>query len=157
MTDNTVKILGWIFGRLEFLTVGYDRVNIPFPERTPVSAYARMQQRAEQARVVTKSVDAQIRELFELVDVEEFVSVGSPEKVIPLTQQGIWQLAYYKGKSNKPLSLMFNISRARKEKGLTQADLAKMVGVSQAAVAKWESGESSPKPETLEKIKSALQ
>lgn len=156
MTDQTVKILGWVYGRLEFLTVGYDRVNITFPEQRPVTAYARIHQKAEQSRVITKTVDATIRELFDLIDIEEFESVGDPEKVISLTQQGIWQLAYHKGKSNTPLSLSFDISRARKEKGLTQAELAEMVGVSQAAVAKWETGESSPKPETMEKIKSVL-
>lgn len=37
-----------------------------------------------------------------------------------------------------------NLQQLRKLRGLTQEDLAERVGVSRQAVAKWESGETSP-------------
>lgn len=39
---------------------------------------------------------------------------------------------------------MFKIKQFREREGMSQSDLAKRVGVSAAAVCKWESGSSSP-------------
>lgn len=41
------------------------------------------------------------------------------------------------------------LKQLRKEKKVTQADLASMLGITQQAVGKWETGRSSPDPETL--------
>lgn len=48
------------------------------------------------------------------------------------------------------------IRKARKEAGLTQAQLAEILGISYVGVSQWESGKRNPKFETLEKIASAL-
>ena len=48
------------------------------------------------------------------------------------------------------------ITKARKAKGLTQAKLANLVGVSTEAVSKWEKGAFAPSPENEEKIYSIL-
>lgn len=42
------------------------------------------------------------------------------------------------------IQIGFNISRLRKEKGITQEELAEYLGVSKPAVSKWESGQSYP-------------
>ena len=49
------------------------------------------------------------------------------------------------------------IREARKSRGLSQADLARRVGVSQPAIANWESGIHDPRRITLSKLADALQ
>ena len=49
-----------------------------------------------------------------------------------------------------------NIKRLRNEKGMTQKDLASVLGVSYQMVQSWERGARNPKRETLEKIAAAL-
>lgn len=53
---------------------------------------------------------------------------------------------------------MFNmrLKRARKTKGITQAEIAKMLYISQAAYSKYETGVASPNPETLARIAEIL-
>lgn len=48
------------------------------------------------------------------------------------------------------------IKEARKSKGLTQEDLAKLLGVTFAMIGQYERGERNPKMETLQKIALAL-
>lgn len=48
------------------------------------------------------------------------------------------------------------IREIRKERGMTQSDLAKMVGVDQSAVAQWEAGKSGPHRNKLSKLAQAL-
>ena len=50
------------------------------------------------------------------------------------------------------MNLAEKISFARKEKGLTQEQLASQLGVSRSAIAKWESGESLPDIERCAEI-----
>lgn len=50
------------------------------------------------------------------------------------------------------ISIAGNISRLRKEAGLTQEDLASHLGVTKASVSKWETGQSYPDIELLPKI-----
>ena len=44
----------------------------------------------------------------------------------------------------KEINIARNIARLRREKGLTQEDLANYIGVSKASVSKWETGQSYP-------------
>jgi transcriptional regulator with XRE-family HTH domain len=44
------------------------------------------------------------------------------------------------------------IKLLRKEKGLTQAELAKAIGVEQGAVSKWEIGRAKPEPQHVERL-----
>lgn len=48
------------------------------------------------------------------------------------------------------------LKKARAEAQLSQAALADQIGVSQAAIASFESGEKRPSPETAEKLAAAL-
>jgi len=45
---------------------------------------------------------------------------------------------------------------ARQEAGLTQRELAERIGVSQAVIARFESGENSPRVDTLARVADAL-
>jgi transcriptional regulator with XRE-family HTH domain len=51
---------------------------------------------------------------------------------------------------------MIAIRRARESAGITQAELARRLGVSPPLVARWESPSGHPKPATLERIAEAL-
>ena len=51
---------------------------------------------------------------------------------------------------------MKEIREARKAKGLSQDQLAKMIGVTQGAVAQWENGLTHPSFEVLPKLAAAL-
>lgn len=55
------------------------------------------------------------------------------------------------------MSLAARIASARQRKGLSQEALGKMLGVSRAAVAQWESGQSSPAAERLIDLADKLQ
>ncbi|MFZ5616208.1 MAG: helix-turn-helix domain-containing protein [Pseudomonadota bacterium] len=59
--------------------------------------------------------------------------------------------------ANEPLSIGERIKTARKSAGVSQVDLAKKVGVTQPAVANWESGVHDPRRLMLAKIAEALQ
>lgn len=54
------------------------------------------------------------------------------------------------------MSVGDNIRRIRKEKGWTQAELAKVLNVSQQMIGQFENNKNPPKLETVEKIASAL-
>ena len=49
-----------------------------------------------------------------------------------------------------------NIKKIRKEKGLTQKELGKLCGMSEAQIGQYENGLRNPKMETLKKIANAL-
>lgn len=51
---------------------------------------------------------------------------------------------------------MQNIKEARQLKGITQEQLAKMLGITQGAVAQWENGLTHPSFEMLPKVAEAL-
>ena len=48
------------------------------------------------------------------------------------------------------------LKKCRKQQGMSQAELASKLGVTQQAVGKWESGKSSPDPTTVAKIAELL-
>ena len=59
-------------------------------------------------------------------------------------------------KENEYMSFSENLKAARKEKGLSQEDLAETLDVSRQAVSKWEQGESYPEVEKLLQLCAAL-
>ena len=48
------------------------------------------------------------------------------------------------------------LKQCRKKQGISQAELASKLGVTQQAVGKWESGKSSPDPSTVARIAELL-
>jgi transcriptional regulator with XRE-family HTH domain len=53
--------------------------------------------------------------------------------------------------------MKLRIRELRKARGMTQADLAKLVGVDQSAVAQWETGTSGPHRKNLAKLAQILE
>ena len=157
MTNTSVAILGWIYGRLEFLIDKGESSSMRSTQAMmrPVTSFAEIHSRALQNHVLTRKVQEEIMPLLAEVDLEELLEQGDPEQVIPLEQQGIWSLAYSRGIRNTPLVFGYDIQKERKKAGMTQTELANAVGVSQAAVAKWEKG-NTPNDAMMEKIKEAI-
>lgn len=54
------------------------------------------------------------------------------------------------------MSIGGNIRRLRRERGMTQQELAKAVGVSQASLANWEVGKTRPRSGSVERLADAL-
>ncbi len=54
------------------------------------------------------------------------------------------------------MTIGIQIRHFRKKQGVTQAELAKKVGVKQYSITRWEKGHNSPTPEVLAKIAQAL-
>ena len=50
-----------------------------------------------------------------------------------------------------------NLKEIRKEKGITQQQLAKSSGVSQSQIARYESGERQPRPKVAQKLGKVLE
>lgn len=48
------------------------------------------------------------------------------------------------------------LKRLREQKGYTQTDLAKLVGVTMNSIARWEQGSNAPSEENLEKLNEVL-
>lgn len=107
--------------------------------------------------LLKRDLDRQVAEaLCEITSIDPPVEGGS-EKFQPLEMQGAWQLGYFAGKGKRPLaSVEFDISAARKAKGLTQAQLADAMDVNQAVISRWESGKVSPNAGNLDKLKEIL-
>lgn len=55
-----------------------------------------------------------------------------------------------------PPNVNISIRQIRESAGITQAELARRLGVHQPLVARWESGRRMPKVETLQRIADAL-
>jgi transcriptional regulator with XRE-family HTH domain len=51
----------------------------------------------------------------------------------------------------------FNIKQLRKQKGLTQGEVAKRVGVTLMSYQIWERGYGKPTPENMQKLKEVLE
>lgn len=153
MTTREAYVFGWVFGRLQ---QDDDSGDTTLAAMRPYSANAKAISAAHRAGILRGDLDKEIgAALCQIEDVEVLLQGGS-EKVQPLENQSSWQLGYYAGRDGKPLSVEFSISAARKRKGLTQAQLAELVGADQALVSRWESGKVKPNAESMEKIKEAL-
>ena len=63
-----------------------------------------------------------------------------------------WDINATGTKERTPMSFAELLKQCRKQQGMSQAELASKLGVTQQAVGKWESGKSSPDPSTVARI-----
>ena len=158
MTSREAYAFGWVFGRLNAESfpdpVGGD-VALAAPR--PYSANAKAISDAHRLGILNGDLDAQVGEA--LCEISSIVPPmdGGSEKYQPLEMQSSWQLGYYAGRSNSPLSrATYDIAAARKAAGLTQAQLAERMGVDQGHISRWESGKVTPNAESMAKLKDVL-
>ena len=150
MTTREAYVFGWVFGRLS------PEGDTTLAAMRPYSANAKAIAAAHQSDILKGDLDREIGAALCQIDDVEAPMQGGSEKVQPLENQSSWQLGYYAGRAGKPLPEEFDIAAARKRNGMTQAQLAELVGVDQALVSRWESGRVKPSPESLQKLKEAL-
>lgn len=55
------------------------------------------------------------------------------------------------------LDLIDNLKEIRISKGMTQIDLAKLIGVTMNSIARWEQGANRPSAENMDKLKKELE
>jgi transcriptional regulator with XRE-family HTH domain len=75
----------------------------------------------------------------------------------PVAENTGWKNGYPGGYNkyvmlNRPMRGAELIRLARSRRGLTQAELARRLGTSQSAIARWERGDVSPRVETLNRV-----
>ena len=63
----------------------------------------------------------------------------------------------YYNECGKQLEIAYQILKLRKQKGLSQAELAKRIGTKQSDIARMEAGQQNFTTDTLQKIASALE
>jgi DNA-binding transcriptional regulator YiaG len=67
--------------------------------------------------------------------------------------QSSWWIGYYRALNGVPFAQNeVDIRAMRKARKMTQVDLAAKLGVAQAAISRWESGEVTPTSDSLHKI-----
>ena len=150
MTTREAYVFGWVYGRLN------PEGDTALAAMRPYSANAQAISSAHRAGILKGDLDKEIGAALCQIDDVEAPMVGGAEKVQPLENQSSWQLGYYAGRAGKPLTGDFDIAAARRRNGLTQAQLAELVGADQALVSRWESGRVKPSPESMQKLKEAL-
>lgn len=156
MTAREAYVLGWCFGSI-IRESGDDHIGGDFTlaAQRPYSASAKIIAEASRRGILKESFDRQIAEAM-----SEITSLPDtqPEPYLPLELQGSWQMGYFAGKAGTALAQEeFDIKSARKEKHMTQAQLADAMGVGQDQVSRWESGKVKPSKPNLEKLKHLLQ
>ena len=55
------------------------------------------------------------------------------------------------------LDIISNLKEIRVSKGMTQVDLAKLMGVTMNSIARWEQGANKPSEENMDKLKKVLE
>ena len=55
------------------------------------------------------------------------------------------------------MDIISNLKEIRISKGMTQVDLAKLMGVTMNSIARWEQGANKPSEENMDKLKKVLE
>lgn len=156
MKKREAYILGWLYGRIARTMPDYDTAaKMQLAAMRPLTGFAAVHQAAIAAGTLTEDVRQAIASATdELSD----AVVSGTEEVIPLDQQGSWQMGYYCAKAGHPIPpTELDIRSLRKAAGMTQQQLADAVGVTQTMVARWETGRAKPSAKNARRIKELLQ
>lgn len=156
MKKREAYILGWLYGRIARTMPDYDTAaKMQLAAMRPLTGFAAVHQAAIAAGTLTEGVRQAIASATdELSD----AVVSGTEEVIPLDQQGSWQMGYYCAKAGHPIPpTELGIRSLRKAAGMTQQQLADIIGVTQTMVARWEAGRAKPSAKNAKKIKELLQ
>lgn len=107
--------------------------------------------RMHSLRKSTPEIDYLIGQALDGIDMEEY---GAFPDNVGMELQGIWWLEYYAA-SGHPDDRK-TVRTLRKEKGISQRELAELVGVSASAVGEWEAGRATPPRQRGEAVARAL-
>ena len=156
MTHKEAYVFGWVYGKFELAVRKKSKrglEGITDPSARPLSASALAIQKANTLHAITPEIDKEIAEAY-----SHITYIDDEEKVLPLEKQGTWFMGYHHALAGMPLNLPdgIDIEAKRRALHLSQAQLAEMVGVTQAQISRWETGQDQPSKENAEKLKSAL-
>lgn len=149
MTKNDVMCLGWAYGYLSnYREVSPQKVSMACMR--PLCGLAQLTNNMRMSREINGEMEETLTDILSGVSSTD----KDMDSVISLELQGIWQLAYYRGKSGTPLK--FDIAERRKQRGLTQSELADQIGATQAMISRWENGVAEPTPGYVERLRQIL-
>lgn len=104
-------------------------------------------------RLICPKLDFLISELMEEIspeDIDELIKNPKPSAME-------LRVAWFRGYDNRSLAnVKPPLARLREKKGLTQNDLAELIGVPQNTIARWESGAVIPREKSVEKLAKVL-
>lgn len=158
MTHREAYVFGWVYGTIDAAITAKTGRGIPGnpdPSARPLSS-STLAIQAGVREGVMGGLDRQIAAAYAEIT---YLDDARPEPVQPLDVQGSWQIGYYHAKAGKPLGAPadpINIESRRRAKKLSQAQLAEIVGVTQAQISRWEKGQAQPTEENLKKLLDAL-
>lgn len=98
---------------------------------------------------ISKQVDAAITEIMGNIDPEDMDGLVSGKYPSPTDFRMNWRIGYER---YKDLTDPSPIAKMRKERNLSQTDLAERIGVSQKDVSRWESKRVKPNIDNLKKL-----
>lgn len=167
MNRQTVYHLAYVCGVLDdaAFKAGKDVPSTFFGHamREPLGGMAMYINHARDNKYLTKDIEAIMRKALWEVDPDDALT-----KPDPVDCPNVWSLAFYRGKAHAELAKFTDVGEfypntkeakevyeLRKAAGLSQAQLAEKVGMSQSSIAMFEKGTRSVSPEVLEKIRAA--
>ncbi len=154
MTHTTMFVYGYIFGLIKQAAPDVATAN-DF-ERCcmyPTTETARVISNAHAKHKVTPDLDRKLAAAFaQITELDE----EAAHRVQPVELQGSWQRGYYAALNGQPLNSWGEITAARKSQGLSQAQLAEKLGVTQAFVSAVENGTRTASAEMTAKAKEIL-
>lgn len=157
--DRAVYLLGYVWGVLDkALGDGYDKDGMKFKRgaRDPFSAHCDIEQAAMDAGLIPGDLDHIIEKCMSEITQEEAAQLQR-DKLEDLAMQTQWRLGVYHGRARRPVAdPNFDIATARHAKRMNQTQLAKLMGVDQGTISKWECGVRKPKPKEMEKLRQIL-
>ncbi|MBE7003243.1 MAG: helix-turn-helix transcriptional regulator [Ruminococcaceae bacterium] len=158
MTKHEAYMYGWVFGRLEMALESvrtYDQTGFKMEQaaKRPMTGNALILAAAAREHLLRGELDRQIASALNEISADDLPVEVEP--VVSAELQGSWMLGRYQGVTGK-IKSSYDIASKRKEKGMSQAELARQLGTTQAAVSRWENGTVQPSEESLGKIREIL-
>lgn len=152
MKSDQIYTLGWVYG-LVTKAVPEAEGNLQLAAMRPFTSMAQAIFKMHLHKV-NKDVDRKVMEA--LVGVDFIDITDGTEPVQPIELQGEWQRGFYAARAGKKLDGGYDIAAARKTAGITQADLAKKLGVTQAFISAVEGGGKKAPSEMIQRIKEII-
>lgn len=141
-----VYAIGQIY---KIITDACPQAEIPHPDIFPMKTYTMAILKFNQNRKSTPQIQRMIAELSDKIEADDWDNLFGA--AISTELKGAFWLGYQKGVDQT------KIAAIRRKKGMTQTELAKIIGLSQKDISRWERGEVKPNSDNLKKLASALQ
>ena len=153
MTKEQIYALGWVYGTITG-AVPETEGDFQLAAMRPFTALAQAISKMHILRKSSKQLDRKIGEGLALVT--EMPDITDTEPVQPLEMQSEWQRGYYAARAGRLLDGSYDIAGRRRRAGMTQAQLAESLGVTQAFVSAIESGAKKVPEDMEQKIRNIL-